>query len=229
MEQLSHVFVCTCAVRSYFGDEGGILGESQVGDETWSEPTRPSDRERVSLARTFGGRSPLREVLETVLLTVMLFLVINTVTGRSQVNGSSMETTLHNGQYLIISKISYWIHPPKRGDIIVLHPPSNMGEDYIKRVVGLPGERIEVRDGKVWVDGVVLEEPYISTSPNYSESWDLGEGEYVVLGDNRNNSDDSHKWGPLSEEDIVGKAWLCYWPPEQWGLVEHHDFSEIEE
>jgi signal peptidase I len=111
----------------------------------------------------------------------------------------------------------------------VLHPPSNMGEDYIKRVVGLPGERIEVRDGKVWVDGVVLEEPYISTSPNYSESWDLGEGEYVVLGDNRNNSDDSHKWGPLSEEDIVGKAWLCYWPPEQWGLVEHHDFSEIEE
>jgi signal peptidase I len=205
------------------------LGESQVGDETWSEPTRPSDHERVSLARTFGGRSPLREVLETVLLTVMLFLVINTFTGRSQVNGSSMEPTLHNGQYLIISKVSYWIHSPERGDIIVLHPPSNVGEDYIKRVVGLPGERIEVRDGKVWVDGVVLDEPYISTSLGYSESWDLGEGEYVVLGDNRNNSDDSHKWGPLAEEDIVGKAWLCYWPPEQWGLVEHHDFSEIEE
>ncbi|MFL7792104.1 MAG: signal peptidase I [Anaerolineae bacterium] len=205
------------------------MGESQVGDETWSEPTRPSDHERVSLARTFGGRSPLREVLETVLLTVMLFLVINTFTGRSQVNGSSMEPTLHNGQYLIISKVSYWIHSPERGDIIVLHPPSNVGEDYIKRVVGLPGERIEVRDGKVWVDGVVLDEPYISTSLGYSESWDLGEGEYVVLGDNRNNSDDSHKWGPLAEEDIVGKAWLCYWPPEQWGLVEHHDFSEIEE
>jgi signal peptidase I len=212
-----------------FVDEGGMLGEFHVEDEAGGELARPSDHERVSLARTFGGRSLLREILETVLLTVMLFLVINTVTGRSQVNGSSMEPTLHNGQYLIISKIAYWVRPPERGDIIVLRPPGDVGEDYIKRVIGLPGERIEVRDGKVWVDGVLLDEPYISNLPDYPESWDLGEGEYVVLGDNRNNSDDSHKWGPLARESIVGKAWLCYWPPEQWGMVEHYGFSEIEE
>jgi signal peptidase I len=193
------------------------------------EPARSSDDERVSLARTFGGRSLLREILETVLLTVILFLIVNAVTGRSQVNGSSMEPTLHNGQYLIISKITYWIHPPERGDIIVLHPPNDLGEDYIKRVVGLPGERVEVRDGRVWVNGVALDEPYISAPPDYPGSWNLGEGEYLVLGDNRSNSSDSHTWGPLEEKDIVGKAWLCYWPPEQWGLVEHHVFPEGEE
>lgn len=187
------------------------------------------DAERVSLARTFGGRSLLREILETVLLTVVLFFVINTVTGRSQVNGSSMEPTLHNGQYLIISKITYWIHPPERGDIIVLHPPNNLGEDYIKRIVGLPGERVEVQGGKVWVDGFVLDEPYVSSAPSYSGSWALGKGEYLVFGDNRNNSSDSHSWGPLEGESIVGKAWLSYWPPERWGIVKHHAFPESEE
>ncbi|MBN1810438.1 MAG: signal peptidase I [Anaerolineae bacterium] len=188
------------------------------------EPAHSTSAERVSLARTFGGRSLVREILETVLLTVVLFLVINTVTGRSQVNGSSMEPTLHNGQYLIISKITYWIHPPERGDIIVLHPPNNLGEDYIKRVVGLPGERVEIREGKVWADGVALDEPYVSSAPSYSGAWTLAEGEYLVLGDNRNNSNDSHSWGPLGEGNIVGKALLSYWPPENWGIVEHHAF-----
>jgi signal peptidase I len=187
-----------------------------------------TDGERVSLARAFGGRSLVREVLETVLLTAVLFLVVNTITGRSQVNGSSMEPTLHDGQYLIIGKVTYWIHPPERGDIIVFHPPNNVGEDYIKRIVGLPGERIEIRDGRVWVDGVVLDEPYISGPPNYPGAWTLGEEEYLVLGDNRNNSSDSHSWGPLQEESILGKAWLSYWPPEYWGPVDHHTFPELE-
>jgi signal peptidase I len=193
------------------------------------ESGRSACDEPVSLASAFGGRSLLREVLETVLLTAVLFLVINTVTGRSQVNGFSMEPTLHDGQYLIISKITYWIRPPERGDIIVLHPPNNLGEDYIKRIVGLPGERVEIRDGKVWVDGVALDEPYVSGGPSYSGSWTLGEGEYLVLGDNRNNSSDSHSWGPLDEDSIVGKAWLSYWPPEYWGIVKHHAFPEMEQ
>lgn len=194
-----------------------------------AESTRSADDERVSLAHTFGGRSLVREILETVLLTVVLFLVINAVTGRSQVNGSSMEPTLHNGQYLIISKITYWIHPPERGDVIVFHPPNNAGEDYIKRIIGLPGERVEIREGKVWVDGVALDEPYVSSAPRYPGSWTLGEGEYLVFGDNRNNSSDSHSWGPLEEGSIVGKAWLSYWPPEYWGLVKHHTFPEVGE
>jgi signal peptidase I len=181
--------------------------------------------ERVSLARTFGGPSVLREVLETVLLTVILFLVLNTATGRFRVDGSSMEPTLHDGQYLIVSKLTYLIHSPERGDIVVFHPPIT-GEEYIKRVVGLPGERIEIRDRAVWVNGIILDESYVASAPMYTGFWELGEKEYLVLGDNRNNSSDSHSWGTLSEEDIVGKAWLCYWPPEQWGAVAHYVFVE---
>lgn len=201
-------------------------GEAQVErfPATDSGEQRPVDGERVSLARTFGGRSLLREILETILLTAVIFLIVNTVTGRFQVRGSSMEPTLHDGQYLVISKLSYWIHPPERGDIIVFEPPNNPVDDYIKRVVGLPGEQVEIRDAGIWVDGVLLEEPYITTTGRYSGMWSLGDEEYFVLGDNRNNSSDSHAWGVLPEGNIVGKAWLCYWPPEEWGLVVHHTF-----
>jgi signal peptidase I len=190
-----------------------------------SERSHPAEGEQVSLARAFGGRSLLRETLETVLLTLIIFLVLNTATGRFQVRGSSMEPTFQDGQYLVIGKLIYWVHPPERGDIIVFEPPTNPTDDYIKRVVGLPGEQIEIRGGAVWVDGILLEEPY--TNPgSYSGAWSLGDGEYFVLGDNRNNSSDSHNWGVLPEANVVGKAWLCYWPPEKWGLVAHYAFPE---
>lgn len=185
-----------------------------------------SDGERASLAQAFGGRSLLREILETVLLTLFIFLILNTATGRFQVRGSSMEPALHDGQYLVISKLSYWIRPPERGDIIVFHPPNSPSEDYIKRIVGLPGEKIEIREGTLWVDGIPLEETYVFNPGFYSGTWNLGEGEHFVLGDNRSNSSDSHSWGVLPQENIVGKAWLCYWPPEEWGLVQHHVFPE---
>ena len=201
------------------------MEESQL-EETQPMHTRPADDEEVSLARAFGGRSLLREIMETVILTVILFLILNTTTGRFQVRGSSMEPTLHDGQYLVISKLTYWIHPPERGDIIVFHPPHDPDEDYIKRIVGLPGERIEIREETVWVSGTPLDESYIADNAHYSNTWELGENEYFVLGDNRGNSNDSHNWGTLPPENIVGKAWLCYWPPEAWGLVGHHAFPE---
>jgi signal peptidase I len=136
-----------------------------------------------------------------------------------------MEPTLQDGQYLVIGKLTYWVHPPERGDIIVFKPPNNPADDYIKRIVGLSGEQVEIRDGVVWVDGVLLEEPY--TNPgSYSGVWSLEDGEYFVLGDNRNNSSDSHTWGVLPKDKIIGKAWLCYWPPEEWGLVAHYTFPE---
>ncbi len=170
----------------------------------------------------------LREIAETVLLTLIIFLSLNATTGRFQVRGSSMMPTLHDGQYLVISKLIYWIHPPERGDIIVFRPPNNPDEDYIKRIVGLPGEQIEIQNGELWVDDVSFEEPYIVTPGHYSGSWDLEAGEYFVLGDNRSNSSDSHSWGMLPRENIVGKAWLCYWPPEEWGLMAHYAFPEIQ-
>ena len=209
------------------------MEELQPGDaQTEHSPAaesgnrHPPAGERVSLARAFGGRSLLRETLETILLTVIIFLVLNTATGRFQVRGSSMEPTLHDGQYLVIGKLVYWIHPPERGDVIVFQPPNNPSDDYIKRVVGLPGEELEIRDGMVWADGVLVEESYISNPGSYSGAWRLEDGEYFVLGDNRDNSSDSHSWGVLPRENVVGKAWLCYWPPEQWSLVAHHTFAE---
>jgi signal peptidase I len=195
--------------------------------EAQPEPSTPADGQPVSLARAFGGRSVLREIAETVLLTLIIFLSLNATTGRFQVRGSSMVPTLHDGQYLVISKLIYWIHPPERGDIIVFRPPNNPDEDYIKRVVGLPGEQIKIQNGELWVDNVSFEEPYIANPGHYSGSWNLRAGEYFVLGDNRSNSSDSHSWGTLPRENIVGKAWLCYWPPEEWGLTAHHVFPEI--
>jgi signal peptidase I len=168
----------------------------------------------------------LREIVETALLTLIIFLVLNTLTGRFQVRGSSMEPTLHDGQYLVVSKVAYWLRPTERGDIVVFRPPNGLSDDYIKRIVGLPGEQVRITDGQVLVDGVPLEETYVINQSTYSGSWKLGSDEYFVLGDNRNNSSDSHTWGTLPGENIIGKAWLCYWPLEALGLVLHHNFPE---
>ena len=216
-------------MAAYISARWCILAESQNVEAQREEDHRPSEDERVSLARTFGGKSAIREVVETVVLAVIIFLVLNTATGRFQVNGVSMLPTLEDGQYLLISKLTYWFHPPERGDIIVFHPPMNPSEDYIKRVVGLPGERIDIRNGEIWVDEVLLEEPYIANPVSYSGSWTLHDDEYFVLGDNRANSSDSHSWGVLPKSNMVGKAWICYWPPDKWGAAAHHSFAVAEE
>lgn len=200
-----------------------VFGESRSG-AAQAAPVDRMDEESVSLSRAFGGPSLLREILETALLTLIVFLVLNTLTGRFQVRGSSMEPTLHNGQYLVVSKIAYWLQPPERGDIVVFQPPNGATDDYIKRIVGLPGEQIEVRDGEVRVDGAPITEPYVASQGAYSGSWKLGADEYFVLGDNRSNSSDSHTWGTVPAENVIGKAWLSYWPPEAWGPVDHQTF-----
>lgn len=191
--------------------------------ELQPEPAHPTGEH---FSRAFSGHPLLREIVETVLLAAILFLIVNATTGRFEVRGYSMEPTLYDGQYLIVSKVIYRIYPPERGDIIVFRPPNGDDGEYIKRIVGLPGETIEIRDGIVWIDGVPLAEPYIVSLGGSSAPRTLGEGEYFVLGDNRANSSDSRSWGALPEEEIIGKAWLCYWPPEKWGLVKHHRFPQ---
>ncbi|MBN1249093.1 MAG: signal peptidase I [Anaerolineae bacterium] len=172
----------------------------------------------------------IRDVIETLVLAVMIFVLVNTLTGRYEVQSISMEPTLHEGQYLIVSKIAYWLREPQRGDIVVLDPPDHRSTiPYIKRVVGLPGERVEIRDGRVWVDGVALNEPYVSGPAMYQDDVVLGPDEYLVLGDNRNNSSDSHVWGALPEDNILGKTVFRYWPPEKWGTMPHYVFPELEE
>ncbi len=197
--------------------------------EPTDNTTQPEDEAAPSLNESFGIRTWLQDTLETLLLALIMFLVINTLTGRYQVHGQSMEPTLHDGQYLLASKATYWLHQPERGDVVVLDPPGEESSvPYIKRVVGLPEDHIEIYDGRVWVNGVALNEPYISAPPNYQGNWVVAADEYFVLGDNRNNSSDSHAWGLLPRDNIIGKAILCYWPPEKVGVIPHYTYAELE-
>jgi signal peptidase I len=168
-----------------------------------------------------------RELIETALLTLFIFWLVNSATGRFRIEGFSMLPTLEEGEYIIINKLSYYLEAPERGDIIVLHFPNDRSRDFIKRIIGLPGDQIEVANGVVTVNGSELNEPYINASPSYTGSWTVPEEHYFVLGDNRNNSSDSHNWSYLPKEDIVGKAWVIYWEPDKWGLVPHYGHPQV--
>lgn len=161
----------------------------------------------------------LRDILETLLLSVVLFFLINAVSARIKIDGSSMEPNLHNGEFVIVSKLNYRFGEPERGDVVVFDYPKNITQEYIKRVIGLPGETIRVEDGTVFVNGQPLKEPYVSDPPAYEGSWKVPEEALFVLGDNRNNSSDSHDWGVVPEKNLIGEALLIYWPPPSWGLV----------
>jgi len=176
--------------------------------------------------RWAGVKSFLREIGETIVLTLIIYGLVSLGFRNFRVIGDSMTPNFHQGQYLVVNKLTYRLHPPQRGDVIVFRPPTNPEKDYIKRVIGLPGETVAIREGYVYVDGRRLEESYIA-QVNRRASWGpslVGEDEYFVLGDNRNNSSDSRSWGMLPRENIIGQAWLSYWPPQEWGLVPHYTF-----
>lgn len=161
----------------------------------------------------------LVDILETLLLSVVLFFIINAVSARIRIDGSSMEPNLHHGEFVIVSKVNYRIGEPERGDVVVFDFPRNITQEYIKRVIGLPGEEIRIEEGQIFVDGVVLVEPYLKMEPRYEGEWIVSEDELFVLGDNRNNSSDSHNWGMVPMENVVGEALLVYWPPSSWGVI----------
>lgn len=164
----------------------------------------------------------VREIIETLLLTFFIFWLVNGLIGRYRIDGSSMNPTLIDGEYLIINNVTYLLDEPQRGEIIVFEHPRN-DLNLIKRVIGLPGDHVEINSGTVWVNDTPLSEPYIAAPPNYSGSWDVPEGQFFVLGDNRNNSSDSHSWGYLPRDNILGKAAFVYWPPSEWGPVPHYE------
>ncbi len=189
----------------------------------------PSEGLESALGRSFGIRSWFQELLETLILIVLILFVATQALGRYQVYGQSMEPSLHDQQYLIASKVTYWLHPPERGDVIVLQPPADLGPiPYVKRVIGLPGDRVEIYNQRVWINGIALDEPYIKSPPNYEGTWVLGADQYFVLGDNRTNSRDSHSWGLLPRNQILGKAIFCNWPPKYWGAIPHYTYQELE-
>ena len=172
-------------------------------------------------AATTSWKSFFFDILETLLLSALLFVVINILTARVRVDGFSMLPTLKNNELALVNRLAYRFGKPERGDIIVFHFPVNPKEDLIKRVIGLPGEEIVVSDGKVFINGVAIEEPYIASSPEYTTKWSVPEGYLFVLGDNRNDSADSHTWGLLPLDNVVGKAVLVYWPFTDWMILKH--------
>ncbi len=161
----------------------------------------------------------LIDVLETLVLSVLLFLAINAISARIRVDGSSMEPTLQSGEFIVVNRLAYKIGKPELSDVVVFHFPGDPRLEYIKRVVGLPGDTVRIAEGTVYVNDRLLTEPYIAAKPRYNGSWNVPEGHLFVLGDNRNNSSDSHNWGSVPMENVVGEAYFVYWPPTDWGRV----------
>jgi signal peptidase I len=136
-----------------------------------------------------------------------------------------MVPTLQDGEYVLVSKLSYKLGEPHHGDIIVFKYPGEPPQDLIKRIIGLPGDSVQVSGLVVYVNGQPLDEPYIAAAPIYQGNWQVPDGFLFVLGDNRNDSSDSHAWGLLPVGNVIGKAILIYWPPPEWKVISHYDIK----
>lgn len=167
-------------------------------------------------------KETLREIAETLILAAVIYLVVNFFTIRCEVDGPSMEPTLQTGQRLIVYRLAYAFSEPERGDVIVFRSSNNPDDDLVKRIIGLPGETVSIQGGRVYINGELLEEPSFIPSAAYDGTWEVPEGHYFVLGDNRNSSSDSHSWGTIAAGQILGRAWLSYWPPGRWGGIQHY-------
>ena len=161
-----------------------------------------------------------REIIETIALTVFIFIVIHFTVQNYLVDGISMQPGLQNGEYVLVNKVAYVFHAPERGDVIVFEWPVDTTKNLIKRVVGLPGDKIVLTGSTVTVDGVTLNEPYISAPLNFSgKELTVPANDYFVMGDNRPDSDDSRTWGFLPRNYIIGKAVMIYWPFNHWQII----------
>ena len=170
----------------------------------------------------------LREVGITVLIAVAVFVCLRLTVQSYTVVMSSMEPNFQDGECIMVNKVSYRSSGPQRGEVIIFDPPFSSEYPYIKRVIGLPGETVEIKDGKVSINGTALEEEYIMAPPSYKmPAQEVPETEYFVLGDNRNNSNDSHNNWTVPRDNIIGKAWFTYWPPSKLGVVKHYSYPEL--
>jgi signal peptidase I len=174
----------------------------------------PADQERIGLRRF------ARDFLEVVVISLVLFFSINAVSARIRVESVSMQPTLFAGNFVVVNKLAYRFGEPARGDIVVFeYPPDPAQDPYIKRVIGLPGDRVQITDGKVIINGHHIQEPYLVADTVQGGDWIVPVDALFVMGDNRGNSSDSRSWGFVPLENVIGKAVLVYWPPEKWELL----------
>lgn len=219
-------------------------------------PDDPEGTTELPAQPAARSRGAVWEIVETLVLAVLIFVAVRSVVLNFRVDGLSMEPTLDSGEMLLVNRqvyfhfdlyslvdwlpgvdhadqrIVYPFHPPQRGDIIVLHPPVEQGKPYIKRVIGLPGERLSIHDGAVYINGDRLEEPYLN---GLATSWAgsireeeivVPEGQVFVMGDNRNNSTDSRVFGPIEIDEIIGKAWIAFWPADRMDILSTPEYPQ---
>lgn len=226
--------------------------------DTWEYVTPPE----TEYTPTVTVRSVVKELLETALYILLVFVIVRSMVQNFKIEGSSMEPSLHSGQYILVNKLVYFnfdrnaplrllpgnedvpehrVYPlglPERGDVVVFEYPNDVRKDYIKRVIGLPGETVEVKEGHVYINGTELDEPYLKgklTNCNPGTECSRGpvtvpEHTIFVMGDNRSNSSDSRDWNALNLEHLIGEAWILYYPLDDLGSIPHptyaSDFSD---
>jgi signal peptidase I len=188
------------------------------------------------------------EVVQVLVLALLMVMVIRNFGQNYRIDGISMEPNFHNGQFLVVNRWAYcpgihveipianimlwekvWcVRTPRRGDVVIFEYPKDISRDFIKRVIGLPGETVEVRQGKVYINDELMPEPFGPNPGSYNAPpVTVGPGDVFVMGDNRNNSSDSHIWGPLPVNLIIGRALASYWPPQLWSVVPKYDLTDL--
>jgi len=170
----------------------------------------------------------LRELIETVVLSLIIFLLIRQVFQNYRIESHSMQPNFYEGQFILVNKLSFKLGQPTRGEVLVFHNPNNLSEDYIKRVIALPGDTVEIRDNKVFINSQVMPEPFdkMPYQPGTVFGPEVIPANHLfVMGDNRGNSQDSRVIGPIDENLLVGKAWLRLWPLRLFGLIKQYNLQ----
>lgn len=229
-----------------------MSADSPAERAPWS-PTQADALEQDTFGQESGVEPPssfwpwgmhgLVETVEVLALALLMFLLVRSVAQNFVVDGGSMEPTFHNGEMLIVNKLAYrnfnlsWLPftdkdnwrpfgTPQSGDVVVFKFPQDQNRDFIKRVIAIPGQTVEVRGGKVYLNGIQQNEPYLDQAPTYDYGpVTVPEGQIFVLGDNRNNSYDSHSWGLLDQSLLIGRAEFRYWPMGRIGRIDHGGLS----
>ncbi len=192
------------------------VAQEQTTEEPKKRWFKKKEKEKKTLAQE------LREWAVTLLVAIVIALVVRTFLFEPvRVDGSSMSATLANGEVMFVTKPEYLMGDPQRFDVVICHYPNRGNTNFVKRVVGLPGDTVEIKEGYLYVNGEKYEEPYITHRPDYQLSaYTVPEGQYFLLGDNRSNSNDSHIIGPIDRDMIKGHVRSVFWPLSAWRNIE---------
>jgi signal peptidase I len=228
---------------------GMALG-GESGDVVTTEANEPTSLPQPTRGETVIA--VLREMLETVIFALLVFLVVQSISRNYKVQSISMQPNLYEGQYVVVNRVVYANGPlldtlkrtldkytlgrkalaavfraPQRGEVLVFTPVTNTKPDLIKRVIGIEGDKVELRQGRVYINDQPIDEPYIRPAPGQSFGpVVVGKDQLFVMGDNRGNSSDSRVFGMLPMKNVIGRAWLRYWPPRDWGFIRHYDLKK---